>query len=154
MNIQGEGVDQLDLNIIKLLARDSRLSLRALAKELHTSVSTIHARLRKLVSKGVIRRFTVLTDYKALGYEITVIILAQVEGGHIADVGAFAAKDSRVIQVYDITGDYDLCIIAKFKSISELDSFVKQLNKLPYTKRTVTSLVLRVIKEDPSSPLL
>ncbi|ABM79975.1 Lrp/AsnC family transcriptional regulator [Hyperthermus butylicus] len=146
-------IDDVDYKLVKLLAMNARQSIRELARELKLAASTVHTRLSKLVKAGVIRRFTVLPDYDVLGYTVTVLILMQVEGGRIVEVGEYLAKSPNVIAVYDITGDYDLAVVAKFRSVSELDKFIKAVNKLPAVKRTVTSLALRAIKEDPASPL-
>jgi Lrp/AsnC family transcriptional regulator for asnA, asnC and gidA len=53
-----------------------------------------------------------------------------------------------VVAVYDITGDYDAAVITKFKDRSSLNDFVKKLLAMPNIKRTVTNVVLNVIKED------
>jgi len=147
-------IDDIDRRIVALLAQDSRKSIRDLARELGLAPSTVHARLRRLVAEGVIRRFTVLPDYEALGYGVTALILLQVEGGKIIDIGEYIARDPHVIMVYDITGDYDLAVVAKFRSVSDLDRFLKSINRLPYVKRSVTSMSLRVLKEDFVSPLV
>lgn len=147
-------LDEVDMKIIRMLAGNSRLSLREIARELGVAVSTVHARLRKLVSSGVIHRFTILPDYDALGYPITALILVMVEGRHIEEAARRLAEDPHVVAVYDITGDYDIAVIAKFKSIPELNAFIKSVNKLFYIKRTITSIALRVIKEDPTSPII
>ncbi|ALL00693.1 Transcriptional regulator, AsnC family [Pyrodictium delaneyi] len=149
----GLGVDETDLKLIRLLAKDSRRSIRDLARELGLAGSTVHARLRRLVENRVIKRFTILPDYDALGYNVTAIVLLQVEGGKILDAGEYIARDPSVMAVYDITGDYDLAVIAKFRNVNELDRFLKKINRLPYVRRSVTSLVLRSIKEDFVSPL-
>jgi len=147
-------IDDIDRRLVALLAQDSRKSIRDLARELGLAPSTVHARLRRLVAEGVIKRFTVLPDYEALGYGVTALILLQVEGGKIIDIGEYVAKDPHVIMVYDITGDYDLAVIAKFRNVSDLDAFLKNINRLPYVKRSVTSMSLRVLKEDFVSPLV
>lgn len=146
-------IDDVDLKLVRLLAKDSRRSIRDLAKELDLAGSTVHARLRRLVESGIIRRFTILPDYDALGYTVTAIVLLQVEGGKILDAGEYIARDPGVMAVYDITGDYDLAVVAKFRNVIELDKFLKKINRLPYIRRSVTSLVLRSIKEDFASPL-
>ncbi len=147
-------VDDIDRRLVALLAQDSRKSIRDLARELGLAPSTVHARLRRLIAEGVIKRFTVLPDYEVLGYGVTALILLQVEGGKIIDIGEYIARDPHVIMVYDITGDYDLAVIAKFRNVGDLDRFLKNINRLPYVKRSVTSMSLRVLKEDFVSPLV
>ena len=146
-------VDKLDIEIIKVLAKNSRLSIREIASTLKQAHSSVHQRMRKLLERGVIKRFTILVDYESLGFSITALILLQVEGAYIVEVGEILSKEPNVISVYDITGDYDLAIIAKLKDIHELDRFVKKINKNKWVKRTVTSIVLRSLKEDPLSLL-
>ena len=53
-----------------------------------------------------------------------------------------------VFGVYDVTGEIDAVIIAKFRSVAELSSFTKRLLANPYVERTNTHVVLNVIKED------
>lgn len=148
-DILGGKLDDIDVEILRNLQKDCRISIRELARRLKVSPGTIHNRLVKLVREGVIRGFTPIIDYSKLGIPITALILASVEGKHLIDFEREVARDNRVISVYDITGDFDVALICKFKSISDLDKFIKNLLRIPYVKRTVTSIALNVVKEDP-----
>jgi DNA-binding Lrp family transcriptional regulator len=79
---------------------------------------------------------------------LTAIILIQAAGKYLTEVEAEIAQASSVVAVYDITGDYDVAIITKFKDRMGLNDFVKNLLTNPHVKRTVTSVVLNVIKEE------
>ncbi len=147
-------LDTIDRKLVRILAEDCRASTRAIASRLGLAHSTVHSRLRRLVEKGVIRRFTVLVDPYQLGFEVTALILVQAEGSHIEDLENELKPHPNIIAVYDITGEFDVAVIARFENMRQLDVFLKQLNKLPYVKRTVTSIVLRVVKEDPNAPIL
>jgi Lrp/AsnC family transcriptional regulator for asnA, asnC and gidA len=83
-----------------------------------------------------------------LDYGYTAIILIQAEGEHLTDVENEIAKAANVAAVYDITGDYDAAVIAKFKDRIGLNTFIKGLIAIPHIKRTVTNVALNVIKED------
>ncbi len=151
---RAKGLDDIDVKIMQLLASNARMSIREISRELGLAVSTVHMRLQKLIGMGAIKRFTIILDYDALGYSITALMLLQVDGERITDAEELLASEPNVIAVYDITGDYDVAVVARFRDVKELDEFVKRVNKVPYIKRTVTSLVLRVRKEDSASPLL
>ncbi len=58
------------------------------------------------------------------------------------------AKHDNVIAVYDITGDADTVVIAKFKNRESLSLFVKSLSAIPNVENTITHIVLNTIKED------
>jgi DNA-binding Lrp family transcriptional regulator len=55
---------------------------------------------------------------------------------------------NNAILVYDITGDFDIAVIARFKDREELNIFIKNLLVIPYIKKTVTNVVLNIIKEN------
>jgi DNA-binding Lrp family transcriptional regulator len=60
------------------------------------------------------------------------------------------AKNPHVFGVYDITGEYDALIFARFKRRDELSQLVKDINSYEYVIRTNTHIVLNVIKEGSS----
>ena len=146
-------LDEIDIKIIDLLQKDSRLSFNRIAKELGISVGTAYNRIRGLEEKGVLRGYTAIIDPVKVGYQLTAIILIQAEGKHLMDVESEIARMGNVISVYDITGEFDIAVIARFKDRFDMNKFIKALLKMPYVKRTVTNVVLNVVKEDFRIPL-
>ena len=59
--------------------------------------------------------------------------------------------NKNVVGIYDVTGEYDAFLIAKFRNTTELNVFIKELLKDPMIERTYTQTVLDVIKEDMGS---
>jgi len=143
-----EKIDDIDMQIINLLQEDSRLSFNKIAQKLGISVGTACNRVKGLEDRGVLRGYTVLVDPNKVGFGLTAVILIQAEGKHLIDVENEVAKINNVISVYDITGDFDFAVIARFKDRDGLNAFIKGLLAVPYVKRTVTNVVLNVIKED------
>jgi len=141
-------IDDIDLKIIKLLQEDSRLSFNKIARELGISVGTVYNRIKSLEDRGVLKGYTAIVDPVKVGYGLTAIILIQAEGKHLLDVENKISKIDNVVSVYDITGDFDIAVIARFKDRFGLNSFIKSLLAIPYVKRTVTNVVLNVVKED------
>jgi len=141
-------LDDIDFKIINVLQEDSRLSFNKIASKLGISVGTAYNRIKNLEDKGVLKGYTVLIDPFKLGYTMTALILIQAEGAHIVDVENEIAKNDDVISVYDITGDFDIAVTARFKNRTSLNVFIKKLLAAPYVKRTVTNIILNVVKED------
>ncbi|MEM3816478.1 MAG: Lrp/AsnC family transcriptional regulator [Candidatus Bathyarchaeia archaeon] len=141
-------LDELDLQIIELLQEDSRISFNKIASKLGISVGTAYNRVRSLEERGILRGYTVIVDPAKIGYGTIAIILIQAEGAHLVDVENEVAKMDNVVAVYDVTGDFDIAVIARFKDRFGLNAFVKKLLSMPYVKRTVTNVVLNVVKED------
>jgi DNA-binding Lrp family transcriptional regulator len=136
------------MQVIALLQEDSRLSFNKMASKLGVSVGTAYNRVKNLEETGVVKGYTAILDPNKLGYEFTAVILIQAAGKHLEEVEAEIAKATSVIALYDVTGDYDAAVITKFRDRSGLNDFVKSLLANPHIKRTVTNVVLNVIKED------
>jgi len=141
-------IDEVDLKIINLLQEDSRLSFNKISSKLGISVGTAFNRIKSLEEKGVLKGYTVLVDPAKLGYTMTALVLIQAEGAHLSDVESEIAKIDNVVSVYDITGDFDIAVIARFIDRKGLNEFIKKLLAAPYVKRTVTNIILNVVKED------
>jgi len=141
-------LDDIDFQILRMLQEDSRISYRNIADALGIAVGTVYNRIKRLEEEGVFKAYTVMANPTKLGYELTAIILIQAEGPHLLEVEKEVAQSDSAICVYDITGDFDIAVIARFKSRSMLDSFIKGILKTPHITRTVTNVALNVLKED------
>lgn len=141
-------IDDIDMQIINLLQEDSRLSFNKIAHKLGISVGTALNRVKSLEDKEVLKGYTVIVDPNKVGYSLTAVILIQAEGKHLMNVEKEIAKIDNVVSVYDITGDFDIIVTARFKDRESLNAFIKNLLTIPYVKRTVTNVALNVIKED------
>ncbi|MCX8208500.1 MAG: Lrp/AsnC family transcriptional regulator [Sulfolobales archaeon] len=144
-----ELLDDVDVKLLEYLKINARTSVRELSRAVGRSPSVVHGRLKRLERIGVVRGYTALLDYRMLGYEVYALTLLQVDGEHITEVEKLLAREPNVRAVFDITGEYDVAILTVFSSVSELDAFIKRMLKVPYIKRSVTNLVLRVVKDEP-----
>lgn len=149
---EGE-LDELDIEILSALSRNGRLGVRELARMLGRPASTISQRIRGLEKRGFIRGYTALIDHRRLGFDILALIMLNVEGGHIEDIERMLAKEPNVRAVYDITGEFDVAVIALFRRVEELDRFIKRILRNPYVKRSVTSIAFKAVKDEPNIDL-
>jgi len=140
--------DELDKKILKEYLTDSRLSSREIAKKIGISVGTVIARIRKLEKEGIIKNYSVTLDYSKLDYEFTVVTEINVSKGKLVEIEKNIANILGVCAVYDVTGETDAIVIAKFKTRDELSKFTKKLLKMTFIERTNTHVVLSTIKEN------
>ena len=143
-------LDKTSLRILEEYLRDSRQSYREIARRTGYSSGTVASRIREMEEAGVIKRYTVQLDYERLGYELTAITEIIVSDGMMLEVGVGISKIPQAIGVYNITGDSDLMVVAKFKTRQQLSDFTKNLTKMPHVVRTQTHVVLNILKEEMS----
>lgn len=141
-------LDDIDFQILRILQEDSRTSYRKIADALGIAVGTVYNRIKRLEDEGVFKAYTVMVNPTKIGYDLTAVILIQAEGTNLTEVEKEIAQSDHVICVYDITGDFDIAVIARFKNRSMLNDFIKGLLKTPHVTRTVTNVTLNVVKED------
>ena len=143
-------LDETSLRVLEEYLRDARQSFREIARRTGYSSGTVASRMREMEEAGVIKRYTVQLDYERLGYELTVITEIIVSDGMMLEVGGRISKIPQTIGVYNVTGDSDIMVVAKFKTRQQLSDFTKNLTKMPHVVRTKTHVVLNTLKEELS----
>ncbi len=142
-----EKIDKLDIEILIELQKDARKSLREIAEKLDVAEGTVYNRINKLKKMGIIEKFIPIINHSKLGFDLTAIIGITAEGKHLIELEEILAKEPNVTAVYDVTGEFDVIAVAKFKTREDLNAFVKKVAGLKHVTRTYTMLVLNVVKE-------
>ncbi len=141
-------LDEIDRKLLRELLTDSKRSYRELARAIGVSAATVINHVQRLESAGVIKDYSARLDHERLGYELTVVTEIVVSKGKLLETDEEIAKIPNVCAVYDITGQTDAMVVAKFKSRNKLSDFTKALLAMPYVERTNTHVVLTTVKED------
>jgi len=141
-------LDELDLDILRSLNDNARKSFRDIAKELQVSLTTVSNRVKWLEKSGVIQGYMPVVDASKLGYDIMAVIGIKVIHGKIMDTEEDLAKEAGVFAVFDSTGEWDAIVMARFKTRTELNAFVKKVLDHQNVDRTYTQVVLNITKDE------
>jgi DNA-binding Lrp family transcriptional regulator len=141
-------LDEIDKKILSELLINSKRSYRELARSIGVSTATVINHIQRLETAGVITDYTVMLDFERLGFELTVIMEVTVSRGKLIETQVEIAKLPYVCGVYDVTGEIDSIVIAKFRNRRELSEFPKALLSMEFVERTNTHVVLNTVKED------
>lgn len=142
-----EKIDALDIKVLIELQEDARKSLREMAEKLGVAEGTVYNRINKLKKLGVIKKFIPIVDYTKLGFDLIAVIGITAEGEYLLRIEELIAKEPNVTAVYDVTGEFDIITVARFRDRESLNAFVKKLAGMEHVKKTYTMLVLNVVKE-------
>ncbi len=146
-------IDRLDLEILRRLLANGRLSYRQLSEDLHVSTTTVASRASRLEKAKVIKGHAALVDFQKLGYELTVVTEILVSKGKLLEMEREIARLPGVCAVYDVTGEIDAIVISKCRDREELSRFAKGLLAMPFVERTNSHVVLTTVKEDFRLPV-
>ncbi len=140
-------IDEIDVKILNLLREDSRIGFGEVSTKVKKSRGTVINRITSMQDKGIVKKFTVVLDSTKLGYSQTAVFLVQTDGRVDALKNTISGFPN-VTSIYQVTGDFDVVLTAKFRDNSELLTFVNQIQQLNFVRRIVSSVALDVIKED------
>ena len=138
-----------DSELLAQLSKNGKASQRELAKETGVALGTVNSHIKQLEKNKIIKGYLAEIDPEKVGFNLTAIINLRIKKGTLMDVQASIANHSRVFGVYDVTGEWDSLILARFKDRVEMDKFIKSTLSQEYIERTSTSLVLNTVKEEP-----
>jgi len=141
-------LDEVDIKILRILNGNARKSYRDIAKELDLSLTTVSKRIKRLEEDRVILGYAPILDQEKLGFDITAIIGIKILHGRIIETEKALAKDPAVYAVYDSTGDWDAILQARFRTRTELNTFVKKVLEHEDIEKTYTQIVLNVTKDE------
>ena len=141
-------IDDLARKIVRALNQNARKSYREIAKEVGTSATAVINKVRKLEASGAIKGYVPVVDPGHFGIDLVAIIALRISKGKLLETQERISSDRRVAAVYDITGEWDSLVIGYFKGRDDLNDFIKGILSLPFIDRTVTHLVLNVVKDE------
>ncbi len=133
-------IDKIDINIIRALQKDARVSFSGIAKDCGVSTDTISKRFRKMKKAGVIRGTTILLNPKSFGHECVGSLGIDVSYPHLNHVVKSLLKIPEIVICTPSMGKHDIFCIAVLKNVGRL-SQVKDLIKGHPAVREVTTTI-------------
>ncbi|RLE56348.1 MAG: transcriptional regulator [Thermoprotei archaeon] len=144
----GVVLDDRDLAILRLLARNARVSFAEIGRVLGLSDVAVLKRVRRLEQLGVIQGYRVVVDPKKLGYSLISITGVDVEPEHLFEVVEYL-KELNCVKFLAVTsGDHSVMATIWARSSDELARIHGELARRPGVKRVCPAIVLYTVKEE------
>jgi Lrp/AsnC family transcriptional regulator len=148
--------DETDLKILKLLQRDSDVSLDAIGERVHLSRNACWRRIKALETSGVIKRRVALLDADKLGLPLVVMMMVRTQehSEEWAERFRAATRDMpEILGVYRMTGDLDYLIRARVADMADYDRLYRNLIGRVALSDVSASFVMEEIKDTHCLPL-
>lgn len=130
-------LDHIDKEILNLLQKHARMSLKEIAAKVFLSSPAVSTRIDKLMKEGYIDSFQAHLNPIALSYHIKAFINLEVEPIQKSEFYPFIESIPNVIECNCVTGDYAMLISVLFQSTADLDRFINQLQQFGRTKTQI-----------------
>lgn len=130
----------------------SRKTVNEIAKEVRLPRTTVGERIKKLVKKGIIKKFTAILNYEKIGKPITAFVLvsfAPHPNVSQRELAREIARIENVHEVYIISGEWDLLLKVRGKDMEEIGHLIlDKLRSMKGVGKTVTCTCFSVVKEE------
>lgn len=115
-------LDAIDVKIISKLVKNGRISLTELAIGTDLSRVAIANRIERLMKFGVLK-VSALVNLEKLNYQ-TLIVELQVEKPKILQFRKLISTESRVLQCFEIAGQFNFMLVCTAQNNNHLRSFL------------------------------
>ncbi|MFP3131973.1 MAG: AsnC family transcriptional regulator [Candidatus Nanopusillus sp.] len=134
-------IDDMDNKIIKILINNSRISNTKIARLLNISEASVRKRIKKIVKKDIIKKFTVELNYNLLGYK-RVFIGLNIDKDKIFNILERISKNKNIKDIYLTGGDHDILIDFLYSKPEELNEYIKYLQSIEGIKSIWPTIVI------------
>lgn len=135
-------MDETDQRLIAALRRDGRAAVSDLAAQLGLSRATVRTRIERLVARGEISGFTVLTRADVSAVPVRGQMMIGIEGRGTDRIVARLMGLPAVQAVHATNGKWDLVVELGARTLAELDEVLSQIRRLDGVATSETNLLL------------
>lgn len=143
--------DEKDLSILRLLQKDSKLSIRDIAIKINLSPTPTHERIKRMEKLGIIKEYTTVIDRKKVNKGMMVICMIALNIHNKKTATKFIEEVStlkEVVEFYNISGDFDFMLKILAPNMDEFhEFFVNKLSEIEGIGQTKSIFVMNSIKE-------
>lgn len=143
-------IDGIDLEILRVLQQDGRISVSDLAERVGLTVAPTYRRLRRLEMDQVIDGYSALVDPAKLGLTIRAIVSVRFASHdlHMTDKFlAFVQSEPSVVTCDNVTGEVDYFLVVLVKDLADYEAFTHRLRATEGVTSIHTHISLRRIKD-------
>ncbi|MBR1165105.1 MULTISPECIES: Lrp/AsnC family transcriptional regulator [Bradyrhizobium] len=150
-------LDLLDARLLDLVQRNNRLSSEALGEKVGLSASGVQRRLKRLRSRRVIEADVSIVSPKAIGRNVTMLVLISFERSRADILDRFkraVCKMSEVMSGFYVAGQAEFVLLVTAHSMEDYEEFTRRLvHDTPDIKRVDTMVVLDRFKAGFTVPM-
>jgi DNA-binding Lrp family transcriptional regulator len=136
--------DEIDEKIIHILQDDSRRAFVDIANEIGLSESAVRRRVKNLVDRAIINRFTIELGASDKTSAITLISVASTADSSAVSNRLMELTGVKV--VYEITGQYDIAAIIAAPAIVDINRCIDDIRKIEGVSDTDTVIILKTMR--------
>ena len=119
-------IDDLDLTILSELSADASISVPKLSQKIKVNPSVVYSRIKRLVTRKLIQRFTIVVNDTELGFQVKALAGINMDSKKRDGVIDALFKIEGVREIAEVTGRFDILVTLYAHSLDEMHRIVSE----------------------------
>ncbi|HET6457728.1 MAG TPA: Lrp/AsnC family transcriptional regulator [Nitrosopumilaceae archaeon] len=142
------------MKILTELTKDGNVSVPNLSKRLGINTSVLYSRIKRLLKKKLIKKFTIVVDESLIGIGVRATMGINRDPKQKEQIHKSLLKTPEVIMMSEVTGRFDMLLTVRAKNLEELHSVaIEKIGKIEGIQNTETFVELQRTEKDQSYEL-
>ena len=138
------------MNLLFELTKDANISVPTLSKKLGINASVLYSRIKRLVKKKLIKKFTIVIDESLLGIGVKASVGINRDPKFKDAIYKALMATPEVATISEVTGRFDMMIRVYAENLESLHSVViEKIGKVEGIQNTETFVELQKTDKDP-----
>lgn len=134
-------IDEIDRKIIEILREDASISNEKLGKKVGLSEPASRRRVSNLVTRGVIRRFTI--DVEEGGAVQALVFISASPEMPCEKIAKQLVTEKGVGIVWELSGETDFVVLLSAADMDAINNRINEIRNINGIKTTKTSIILK-----------
>ena len=119
-------IDDIDRKILSQLMADGAISIPKLSQNINANSSVVYSRIKRLLKRKLIERYTIQVNEKELGYGVKSVTGINMNSKLRDNVIEELFKIDGVSEISEVTGRFDIMVTMHTKNLNEMHQIVSE----------------------------
>jgi Lrp/AsnC family transcriptional regulator for asnA, asnC and gidA len=139
------------MKLLYELTADGSISVPTLSKKLGINASVLYSRIKRLMKKKLIKKFTIEIDDSLLGIGVKASVGINRDPKFKDEIHKQFMQTAEIVSISEITGRFDIMINVYAKNLEDLHAIViEKIGKIDGIQNTETFVELQKTDKDPT----
>lgn len=147
-----DSLDKTDLDILRAIQHNARLTIKELAAQVHLSTTPVFERFKKLEHEGYIKKYIAVLDAEKLNQGFVVfcsIKLKRINRNIATEFAGIIREIPEVTECYNISGNYDFLLKIHAPNMKYYQTFILNvLGNIESLGSLESTFVMDTIKQE------
>lgn len=142
--------DELDMKILSELTKDASISIPQLSKKLNINSSVLYSRIKRLLKRELIKKFTVIINESQLGINIKAAVGINRDPKLKEPIHKELIRIPEIRSLIEVTGRFDIILSINTRTLEELHKVViERIGKIEGIQATETFVEMQRTDKEP-----